>query len=114
MPAAHDETEELIAVAHALADAARPPILSRFRAADLAADNKDEGGFDPVTAADREAETAMRAVLAERRPKDGILGEEHGAEPGTSGLTWVLDPIDGTRAFIAGAPVFGVLVAVHD
>lgn len=110
----HPELGDLIAVAHALADAARAPILEHFRRADLAADNKAAEDFDPVTIADKAAETAMRAVLAKRRPQDGVLGEEHGAVAGSSGLTWVLDPIDGTRAFIAGAPVFGVLIAVHD
>ena len=109
----YDE-QDLLSVANALADAARPPILRHFRAAGLSADNKLAEGFDPVTIADREAETAMRAVLAARRPHDGILGEEEGHAPGTSGLTWVLDPIDGTRGFLAGAPVFGVLIAVHD
>lgn len=108
------DIDELLETAHALADAARSPILRHFRAPDLNADNKRPGGFDPVTAADREAEAAMRAVLARRRPDDAILGEEAGASAGTSGLTWVLDPIDGTRAFLCGAPVFGVLIAVHD
>ncbi|WP_340107667.1 histidinol-phosphatase [Pikeienuella sp. HZG-20] len=108
------EIESLLDTAHALADAARAPILSRFRSTDLVADNKRTEGFDPVTAADREAEAAMRAVLAARRPDDAILGEEAGETAGTSGLTWVLDPIDGTRSFLCGAPVFGVLIAVHD
>lgn len=56
----------------------------------------------------------MCAILAERRPDDGILGEETGTSKGISGLTWVLDPIDGTRSYLCGAPVFGVLIAVHD
>lgn len=109
----YDE-QELLSVANALADAARVPILRHFRSAGLSADNKLTDGFDPVTIADEEAEAAMRAVLAERRPDDGIFGEEAGQTTGTSGLTWVLDPIDGTRGFLAGAPVFGVLIAVHD
>lgn len=110
------DIDELLGVAHALADAARGPILEYFRSDGLFADNKlsTSGGFDPVTAADKAAEAAMRAVLAERRPADGIFGEEHGRTDGSSGLTWVLDPIDGTRAFLAGAPTFGVLIAVHD
>ncbi|HHS93810.1 MAG TPA: inositol monophosphatase family protein [Rhodobacterales bacterium] len=103
---------ELIDTAHALADAARVATLRHFRAANLSADNKLAAGFDPVTAADREAEQAMRAVLAERRPQDAILGEEFGAQPGTSGLTWVLDPVDGTRGFLSGTPTWGVLIAV--
>jgi histidinol phosphatase-like enzyme (inositol monophosphatase family) len=106
------EKTELVAVAHALADAARRETLKWFRRADLAIDNKRDGGFDPVTAADRAAEAAMRAILDERRPQDGVLGEEYGARGGTSGLTWVIDPIDGTRAYMAGTPTWGVLIAV--
>ncbi len=104
---------DLRACAHAMADAARDAILPLFRTA-LDADNKDAGGFDPVTEADRAAERAMRAVLAERRPDDGILGEEYGQSAGTSGLRWVLDPIDGTRGFISGTPTWGVLIALSD
>lgn len=103
---------ELTDVAHALADAARAAILPHFRAASLTAENKLAGGYDPVTVADRAAEAAMRAVLADRRPDDAILGEEYGAQDGTSGLIWVLDPIDGTRGFVAGTPTWGVLIAV--
>lgn len=106
--------QELIETAHALADAARAATLAHFRKDGLSADNKDADGFDPVTVADREAEAAMRAVLAERRPGDAILGEEYGYQPGTTGLTWVLDPVDGTRAFLSGAPTWGVLIAVGD
>ncbi|MBC7133967.1 MAG: inositol monophosphatase family protein [Roseovarius sp.] len=109
------DPDDIRNTAHALADAARDVILPYFRGDALETENKHRGGgFDPVTAADRAAERAMRAVLAERRPEDGILGEEFGAQPGRSGLTWVLDPIDGTRAFMAGAPTWGVLVAVSD
>ena len=105
---------ELIGVAHALADAAARETLPRFRRRDLAVEDKGPGAFDPVTEADRAAEAAMLAVLAERRPRDAVLGEEHGARPGETGLTWVLDPIDGTRAFVCGAPVWGTLIAVGD
>lgn len=105
---------ELLSVAHEMADAARAAILPSFRMASLITENKLDGGFDPVTAADRAGEQAMRAVLAMRRPQDGILGEEFGAENGQSGLTWVLDPIDGTRGFISGTPTWGVLIAVSD
>ncbi|PID35684.1 MAG: histidinol-phosphatase [Rhodobacterales bacterium] len=104
----------LTEAALSLADAARGPALQYFRTAELAAENKLEGGFDPVTVADRAAEAAMRAVLAERRPQDGIRGEEHGATEGESGLIWVLDPIDGTRGYISGTPTWGVLIAVGD
>ncbi|MEX2518011.1 MAG: inositol monophosphatase family protein [Paracoccaceae bacterium] len=108
------EIEDLLGVAHAMADAARAPVMRHFRAVDLSADNKRVDGFDPVTIADREAELAMRAVLAKARPQDAILGEEAAPKAGSSGLTWVIDPIDGTRSFLCGAPVFGVLIALHD
>ncbi len=97
-----------------MADAARAAILPHFRAADLDAENKAEGGFDPVTVADRAAERAMLDVLAKQRPTDGVLGEEYGTQAGESGLTWVLDPIDGTRGFLSGVPTWGVLIAVGD
>ena len=103
---------ELSDVASALADAARAAILPWFRQADLDEKNKLDAGFDPVTAADRAAEAAMREVLDRRRPDDAILGEEFGRQAGTTGLTWVLDPIDGTRGFISGTPTWGVLIAV--
>ncbi|MGR3495591.1 inositol monophosphatase family protein, partial [Citreimonas sp.] len=103
---------ELVETAHALADAAGRAILPHFRAAALTVEDKGAGGFDPVTAADRAAERAMRDLLAQRRPDDAILGEEFGAKAGGSGLTWVLDPIDGTRGFMAGTPTWGVLIAV--
>ena len=109
-----DLRSALVRTAHALADAARPETLRRFRTG-IVSDDKGVGGrFDPVTEADRAAERAMRAVLARERPEDGILGEEYGAEAGTSGLTWVLDPIDGTRGFISGTPTWGVLISVAD
>lgn len=104
--------DEIARVAHALADAAQAETLPRFRGTGLRADNKDTGGFDPVTEADRGAERAMRAILAARRPADAILGEEYGPQPGTTGFTWVLDPVDGTRAFISGIPSWGTLVGV--
>jgi histidinol phosphatase-like enzyme (inositol monophosphatase family) len=97
-----------------MADAARDAILPHFRSSGLDTDNKLAGGFDPVTIADRAAETAMRNVLADLRPDDSILGEEHGTVDGTSGLTWVLDPIDGTRSFISGTPTWGVLIALSN
>ncbi|MEO1314734.1 MAG: histidinol-phosphatase [Pseudomonadota bacterium] len=107
-----EDRANLLRVAHALADAAGSVILPYFRQADLSAENKDHGGFDPVTVADRGAEAAMRAVLAAERPHDAIHGEEAGYQPGTSGLTWVLDPIDGTRAFISGVPMWGTLIGL--
>lgn len=109
-----DEAEraEIIATADALADAARSAILPFFRGRALDTRTKLADGFDPVTEADRAAEQAMRDLLARRRPRDGVLGEEFGHQEGSSGLTWVLDPIDGTRAFICGAPTWGVLIAL--
>ena len=105
---------EIDAVAQAMADAARAAILPHFRSKALTAENKLADGFDPVTEADRAAERAMREILQLKRPQDAILGEEYGAKSGTSGLTWVLDPIDGTRGFVSGTPTWGVLIAVSD
>lgn len=109
-----DEAERLslIAALHAAADAARVETLAHFRTAGLEADTKETARFDPVTVADRAAERAMTEVLARMRPQDAVLGEEYGATPGTSGLTWVLDPIDGTRAFVTGRPLFGTLIGL--
>jgi histidinol phosphatase-like enzyme (inositol monophosphatase family) len=109
------EIPAVLSTAHALAEAARRETLRHFRSNTLDTVNKAAGdAFDPVTIADRAAEAAMRAVLAERRPQDAILGEEDDEKPGTSGLTWVLDPIDGTRGFVAGTPTWGVLIALCD
>lgn len=105
---------DVIRVAHLLADAARIETLRLFRVRGLVADDKSkaETDFDPVTQADRACEQAMREILQRERPQDAILGEEFGTQSGTSGLTWVLDPIDGTRGFISGTPTWGVLIAV--
>lgn len=122
MPIIETTQQELRAVAHRLADAAREATLRHFRRP-LAPENKigpgegasaDGARFDPVTIADRESEAAMRAILARERPQDAILGEEFAPRAGESGLTWILDPIDGTRAYICGAPTWGVLIAVAD
>jgi len=108
------QLEARFALAERLADAAAAAILPYFRAGRLASESKLAGGYDPVTVADRAAEAAMRALIAAEFPEDGILGEELGNEPGTSGLTWVLDPIDGTRGFVSGTPTWGVLVALSN
>lgn len=105
---------DLVATAHELADVARVATLQYFRSRDLAADTKETQRFDPVTAADRLSEERMRSVLARRRPDDAILGEEFGTQSGTTGLTWVLDPIDGTRGYLSGTPTWGVLISVRD
>lgn len=107
-----DETD-LMTLAFELADLARTETLARFRPeGGIGADNKLASGFDPVTEADRAAEAAIRERLGKLRPQDGIHGEEFGVTRGTSGLTWVLDPIDGTRGFMSGTPTWGVLVAL--
>ncbi|MEM9428973.1 MAG: histidinol-phosphatase [Pseudomonadota bacterium] len=104
---------ELVRVADRMADAARRVVRPYFRAG-VAIEDKGSSSFDPVTQADRAVERAMRQVLAEERPQDGILGEEEAPVAGTTGLTWVIDPIDGTRAFISGMPTWGVLIALTD
>ncbi|MEP0962493.1 MAG: histidinol-phosphatase [Roseobacter sp.] len=114
MPRIEIDFEEIEGVASRMADAAANCILPLFRSNSLMLSNKDASGFDPVTEADKAAERAMRDVLLASRPDDAILGEEYGAQNGTSGLTWVLDPIDGTRGFISGTPTWGVLIALSD
>ncbi|MEN8831825.1 inositol monophosphatase family protein, partial [Pacificibacter sp.] len=105
---------QIVATAHAAADAARTITLKYFRGTALDTQSKLDKGFDPVTVADRASEEAMRAVISKMRPDDAIHGEEFGPKSGTSGLTWVLDPIDGTRGFISGTPTWGVLIACRD
>jgi myo-inositol-1(or 4)-monophosphatase len=114
VPVAPDQLSSFIDFACRLADASGKVILPHFRSA-LAVDNKaGQGAYDPVTEADRAAEDAIRRLIREAYPDHGIYGEEHGYEPGSSGLTWVIDPIDGTRAFITGIPLWGTLIALHD
>lgn len=108
------EAQDLISTAAELAAAARVATLQHFRSDGLTADNKEVARFDPVTVADRLSETRMREILARRRPQDSILGEEFAPVTGTSGLTWVLDPIDGTRGYLSGTPTWGVLISVRD
>lgn len=108
------QLRELTAFACGLADASGPMILPHFRAP-LAVDNKSEAGaYDPVTEADRGAETAMRDLIERTYPAHGIFGEEHGYQEGDSALTWVLDPLDGTRSFITGALHWGTLIALYN
>jgi inositol-phosphate phosphatase/L-galactose 1-phosphate phosphatase/histidinol-phosphatase len=96
-------------LAHRLADAAGAAIRPFFRARyDL--ERKDDAS--PVTEADRAAERAMRVILEEARPADGIFGEEYGKTRAEAERVWVLDPIDGTRSFVAGRPIFGTLIAL--
>ncbi len=101
--------------AHRLADSAGEVIRPYFRKRiDIADKGAAKGSmFDPVTEADRNAESAIRALIESERPDDGILGEEFGERPGTSGYRWVLDPVDGTRAFINGRHEWGSLIALE-
>lgn len=113
---ADDALSGLIGTMLACADLARAEIRPHFRQ-NVTAENKGSpgaGGFDPVTVADRAAEEAIRAHIRACYPSHGILGEEYGHEPGSSGITWVIDPIDGTRSFVIGAPVWGTLIAIND
>ena len=107
---------DLVAFAHRLADASGAAILPHFRTPVRTEDKGSAKGeaYDPVTAADQEAELAIRALIRSAYPDHGVLGEEHGRETGTSPFTWVLDPIDGTRAFITGGPLWGTLIALND
>lgn len=100
-----------IALAHRLADAAGAVIRPLFRSA---VDVTTKPDASPVTIADRAAEAAIRAIIEAERPADGIIGEEYGTLRGDSRRLWVIDPIDGTRAFIAGRPTFGTLIALLD
>jgi inositol-phosphate phosphatase/L-galactose 1-phosphate phosphatase/histidinol-phosphatase len=96
-------------LALALADAAGPIIKRYFRTGTRITDKAD---LSPVTAADREAEAAMRTLIAERMPHAGVLGEEMGADRADAEYVWVLDPIDGTKSFVTGKPLFGTLIAL--
>jgi inositol-phosphate phosphatase / L-galactose 1-phosphate phosphatase / histidinol-phosphatase len=98
-----------VQLANRLADAAGAAIRPFFRNAFTLDDKADAS---PVTEADRAAEAAMRRIIDAEYPRDGIIGEEYGEKPGTTGRVWVLDPIDGTTSFIAGRPIFGTLVSL--
>ena len=99
--------EHAIEIARAAGDFA----LGHFRGDALDIERKGDG--TPVTIADRGSERLMRERIASAFPADGILGEEEGEESGESGFTWILDPVDGTRSFVRGVPLWGVLVAVE-
>ena len=101
--------DPLVALAHRMAEASGEVIRGHFRAP-LEIVIKDDAS--PVTAADREAETAIREIIAGAQPDHGIIGEEFGAERAGAEYVWVLDPIDGTRSFIVGKPLFGTLIAL--
>jgi histidinol phosphatase-like enzyme (inositol monophosphatase family) len=101
--------ESLLQAVKECAELAGSVAFSHYRK-DVAVEWKRDGS--PVTIADRGAEEAVRAWLHERFPADGVLGEEFGENAGTSGRRWVIDPIDGTKSFVRGVPLWGSLVAV--
>lgn len=110
-----EPTQDFVAFANTLADAAGDVIRPWFRVRlDVVDKGTGRAGYDPVTEADRQGEAAMRQLIAEKYPTHGVLGEEHGEEKGKDPYTWVLDPIDGTRAFICGQTQWGVLIALND
>lgn len=98
-----------IALALRLADAAADAIRPYYRSGVVP---ERKGDATPVTLVDRAAEEAMRRILKAEAPRDTVIGEEFGAEAGTSGRSWVLDPIDGTTSFLAGRPIFGTLISL--
>jgi histidinol phosphatase-like enzyme (inositol monophosphatase family) len=104
-------SEADIQLAQILADTARAAIRPWWR---VPHGLEAKGDSSPVTQADRDAEAAMRRLLLAERPMDGVIGEEEGVREGSSGRTWVLDPIDGTKSFIAGRPIFGTLIALME
>ena len=107
------DLEKRLAFAHRLADASGAFIRPYFRKRIDVSDKGPSGFFDPVTEADKGAEIVIRDLLAKEFPQDAILGEEFGERAGTSRYRWVLDPVDGTRAFIAGQPLWGTLIGLE-
>src|ERR1051326_7442739 len=103
------ELDAFLALASDLADAAGAAIRPHFRPRIAVHDKADPS---PVTIADRNAEAAMGRLIAARFPDHGIIGEEYGAQRETAEFVWVLDPIDGTKSFISGVPLFGTLIAL--
>ncbi|MFP4313439.1 MAG: inositol monophosphatase family protein [Alphaproteobacteria bacterium] len=101
--------QEFIELANTLADAAGEIIKKYYR---TPFNIEQKGDMSPVTVADRAVEKRLREILEDRRPQDGILGEEFGRKESQSGLTWVIDPIDGTKSFMIGRPTFGTLIAL--
>ncbi len=103
------ELDDFLALASDLADAAGEAIRPHFRQPIAVTDKPD---LSPVTVADRAAEAAMRRLIIARFPQHGIIGEEYGPERADAEFVWVLDPIDGTKSFISGVPLFGTLIAL--
>lgn len=113
MRLASHQVDEFLAFAHQLADRASAVTLPYFRTP-TPVDDKGGRRYDPVTEADRTAEAAMRKLIQERYPTHGVLGEEEAPRMGSEPYQWVLDPIDGTRSFITGIPLWGTLIALND
>ncbi len=106
------EKLKLITLAKQIALLGGKKALNYFRDPKVGIKNKSLRMFDPVTCADLESEDKMRDFIKKARPLDTVIGEERGISPGSSEFTWVLDPIDGTRAFVSGIPVWTVLVGL--
>lgn len=103
------DISSLLPLASRLADEAGNVILAHYRTG-FSVDHKSDES--PVTIADRGVEARLREILESTRPEDGILGEEYGPKESKNGLTWVIDPIDGTKSFVVGRPTFGTLIAL--
>jgi histidinol-phosphatase len=113
MTRAHDDHLDDLSLAHVLADAADRISMARFRALDLRVDTKPD--LTPVTDADSSVEDSIRASLARARPRDSVLGEEFGASSpgdGRGNRQWIVDPIDGTKNFVRGVPIWATLIAL--
>ena len=108
-----DVSPDLIAFANRLADTSGRVIRPLFRQRIDVAHKEGRHDFDPVTEADKGAERAIRELIARERSRDGVLGEEYPETRGTSGYRWILDPVDGTRAFITGRHEWGSLIALE-
>jgi histidinol phosphatase-like enzyme (inositol monophosphatase family) len=106
--------KSLLDFAHSLADISGTIIRPFFRKPLAVANKGTKGAYDPVTEADRAAERAIRRALAKRWPAHGLIGEELGSVGEGSRFRWVIDPIDGTRAFIMGSPLWGTLIGLLD
>jgi histidinol-phosphatase len=106
------ELSELLAFAVAITEAAAPIALRYFRAPLDIHDKGTGGGFDPVTRADHEIEEFLRVEIGQRFPEHGVIGEEQGHTRGADPLCWIIDPIDGTRSFISGSPLWGTLLGL--
>ncbi len=102
----------MLEIGHRLCDLSREAVLPFFRQPIDVENKAGSGGYDPVTAADQAAERVIREELARSCPHHGIVGEEFGAERADAADVWVIDPIDGTRAFITGSPLWGTLVGL--